>query len=479
MELTAAPSLRVLRVAFAALALAVGLLAGLDPKLALVASIGVIFVLLTLSDLAIGLALFAFVSFLDVLPFGGAALSFSKIAGLLLAVSWVATMTTDATRENDFFSAHPYIGYALIGFVAWCGLSVLWAENPGRAFEGTYRFALDALLFPIVYAAIRNNKHVVLILATFMAGAVLSAIYGIIAPPPPDNINDISRLSGAGLDPNELASVLIAALALAAAFAAGARQTVAARVAAVVVAVFCVAGVLLSFSRGGLVALVVALFTAVIVGGRWRAGAVALLVALAGATFVYFTTFATPREVQRFVHPGGGSGRKDIWTVGWRMVAANPYVGVGVNNFAVSSVHYLLRPGVISRPVFIIDEPKEAHNIYLGMLAETGILGTALFMSILVFSLSACLRGARRFMHVGDRRMELLTRATFVALMAVLAADFFLSEIYSKQLWLLLALGPALYAVAGRREEEEAQKNEIQLAEPSPADHPWPAPAAP
>src|SRR3954470_15630520 len=289
MELTAAPPLRALRVAFALMALAVGLLAGVDPKLALVASFGLIFVLLTLSDLAVGLALFAMVSFLDILPFGGAALSFSKIAGLLLVISWVAAMTTDATAENDFFSAHPLIAWALIGFVTWCALSAFWAEDPGQALEGAYRFGLDALLFPIVYTALRTNKQVVVILATFMAGAVISAVYGIIAPAPPDNINDISRLSSAGLDPNELASVLIAALALAAAFAAGAQQTLAARVLAVVVGIFCIAGVLLSFSRGGLIALVAALLTAVVVGGRWRAGAITLLVALSGATFVYFT----------------------------------------------------------------------------------------------------------------------------------------------------------------------------------------------
>jgi hypothetical protein len=43
-----------------------------------------------------------------------------------------------------------------------------------------------------------------------------------------------------------------------------------------------------------------------------------------------------------------------------------------------------------------------------------------------------------------------------VAILALLAADFFVSDEYSKQLWLLLALGPALLALAERTEERRA-----------------------
>ena len=39
-----------------------------------------------------------------------------------------------------------------------------------------------------------------------------------------------------------------------------------------------------------------------------------------------------------------------------------------------------------------------------------------------------------------------------VALVALLAMDFFLSDQFSKQLWLLLALCPALLAIASTRE---------------------------
>jgi O-antigen ligase len=130
------------------------------------------------------------------------------------------------------------------------------------------------------------------------------------------------------------------------------------------------------------------------------------------------------------------------------MVQAHPVTGVGVGNFKTSSVHYLLKPGAIKRDEFIVDTPKVAHNTYLQVLAELGIPGLVLFMFIIVFSLSSGWRAARIFDRRGDLRMELLARGILVALVGLLAADVFISEEFSKQLWLLLGLCPALLAIA-------------------------------
>ena len=130
------------------------------------------------------------------------------------------------------------------------------------------------------------------------------------------------------------------------------------------------------------------------------------------------------------------------------MVQAHPVRGVGVGNFKSASIHYLLRPGALQRDEFIVDTPKVAHNTYLQVLAEEGVLGEVLFLSIIGFSLLSMLRAARIYERLGDSSMELLSRALLVALAGVLAADFFISDQFSKQLWLLLALGPALLAIA-------------------------------
>jgi O-antigen ligase len=436
-----------------------GLLAGVSPKLALVASFGLAFVLVVLTNLAAGVALFAVVAFLDLLPVSGAAVTIPKAAGLLLVLAWLATLATRREATNDFFTDHPFVSYVLLVFLAWCGASLLWAELPSAGVDNIYRYALNMLLFVVAYTAIGTRQHVVWVVAGFLTGAMISAFFGILFPAAPESADDIARLSGAGVEANELAAVLVATMALAAAIAAGWRRSPLVRLVALGVIGFCVFGVILSFSRGGLVALMAALVAAVLLGGRWRPAAVMLLLVVTIGVAGYLAYVASPLERERVTTAQGGTGRADIWAVGWRMVESSPTNGIGVGQFPVSSIHFLLAPGALLRDEFIVDEPKVAHNIYLEVLAELGVVGLVLFVSILLFSLSSAIRAARAFERSGDLKMEVIARGVAVAVIALLAADFFASEQFSKQLWLLLALGPALYRIARVGETEAAEES--------------------
>src|SRR4051794_30630003 len=129
----------------------------------------------------------------------------------------------------------------------------------------------------------------------------------------------------------------------------------------------------------------------------------------------------------------------------WR---AHPVNGVGVGNFQTSSVHYLLKPGAIKRGDLIVTQPKVAHNTYLQVLAEMGVVGLVLFLTILLFALWCAFRAARLFARKRDLRMELLARGVLISLIGLLVSYFFISEMYNKQFWLLLGLGPAIWAIA-------------------------------
>src|ERR687886_2170202 len=92
---------RAWQLALAGVAVLLGIGAGVDPRIAVAAAIGLAFVALVMSDLTIGLCMFAVVAFLDVLPhLGGSALSFTKIVGFLLAVSWLAKVSSSADSRN-------------------------------------------------------------------------------------------------------------------------------------------------------------------------------------------------------------------------------------------------------------------------------------------------------------------------------------------------------------------------------------------
>jgi O-antigen ligase len=166
------------------------------------------------------------------------------------------------------------------------------------------------------------------------------------------------------------------------------------------------------------------------------------------------------------------------------MVGANPVKGVGAGQFRTSAAHYVIAPGTIKRTDLLIDTPHVAHNLYLQELTEFGVVGLVPFLLILLFPMLCMLRAARLFERMGDPQMELIARALFVGLVGILAADFFLSAQFSKQLWLLLGLGPALLAIAMRGaakgdpesdgEQEEAVVSPLasQRLEPAPGMQP-------
>src|SRR5687768_14780219 len=104
-----------------------GLLAGINPRMAIALALGFAFILIAFADLSAGVAVFGFLSFVELVPIGGdSVLSATKLIGLLLALAWLAAITTRSEAHNDFISAHPVMTMVLAMFLAWSLLSILW-----------------------------------------------------------------------------------------------------------------------------------------------------------------------------------------------------------------------------------------------------------------------------------------------------------------------------------------------------------------
>jgi putative inorganic carbon (HCO3(-)) transporter len=447
------------------LAVVMGALAGVDPKLAIAGALAIAFVLVALTDLAIGLTIFSVLTFLELAPVaGGPAVSFAKLAGLTLAISWLASATTDRQRTRLFFSAHPGLTAVIVLFLLWNVLSIVWAESSSTAESTVFRYALNVVLFPIVYAAIREPRHLRWIAAAFAVGAGMAASYGLVVVPSAAGAassvtaaGDLDRISGTIGDPNLLASVLVVGLVMSLAVTLDGTRLPITRALCAFGCMLSMLTIFATVSRGGVIALAAALLAAVVVAGQWR-GRVALGVALLVTISVgYFALVASDAQIQRLENADGGSGRTDIWKVGWRMVEAHPGVGVGTGNFSVSSIHYLLvKPGALERDEFIVDEPAVAHNLYLEILAELGIPGLALFMALVLTSMYSAVRAGNLLDRLGEPGLGMVSRAVAIGLFSTMAADFFLSAELSKQLWLLLALGPAALGLARRMQKAAA-----------------------
>jgi O-antigen ligase len=436
----------------------VGLLAGVNPKFAIAASIGAGFVLLVFTDLTAGLTVFGFFSFLEVLSLGST-VSVGKLLGALLALGWFAYLVTREEARADFFGTYPGISLVLGLFLGWCLLSVLWASDTAAVIGAFGRYLPNVVLFVIVFTAITRIRDAQMVLTGLLAGALAACLYGLVFAPSSITTHYGDRLTGTALDPNELASVLVPGIAFSIGLAASLRRRPGAQLAAVGIGFTCLLTAMYTGSRGGILALGAMIVAAILFSGRWRVrvAVVSIIVALFAG---YYIVALAPQDVRdRIQETSQGQQqqlepRTTLWQIGERMIRAHPVTGVGAGNFSRQSKNYLLQPGALFRTDVIILNPSVTHNTYLQIGSELGLVGLGLFALIGVFSLAACLRAARNFHARGDPSGEVIARSVAIGLVGILVADTFISQMYNKQLWLLLGIGPALLAVSRRKLEE-------------------------
>ena len=449
----------VLPTGFALTAAMLGVLAGVDPKLAIAGSLAIGFVLLAFTNLAAGLVVFTFITFAEfALPAGAA--SVTKAAGLLLTLAWLAKVATEREAGKTFLQAHPGETYLILAFLGWGAFSVSWSETPSGTLSDLFRYFLSFTVVIITYTAYRRREDINLALYAWVAGTFFTAAYGLVGNPSTSSAEDVRLASTVG-DANELAMVLVAGATLSIAVAATAKRSPLLRVAAGTTAALALFALVLTGSRSGVRALAAAAVTTVLVAGRGsRTKALFAAAALSVTAVVFFVAFAPPAIKDRITQtlPGqvpNTEGRSTIWQVGWRMATDNPVRGVGLGSFETSSIHYVLEPGTLERADQVIDTPKVAHNIYLQVFAELGLVGLTMLLAILAFPIVCAVKAAHRFADAGQHAMNVISRAVVVALVAMFTSNFFLSSQFDKQLWLLIGLAPALLAISRQAQRDE------------------------
>jgi O-antigen ligase len=438
-----------------------GVLAGVQPALAIGAAFATAFALIAFADLTAGLVVYTGIIFIE----PGLLQKVLIASTIILGLAWLARVTThrEQAAGEIFFVRHRVAGYLFVLFFAWGLLSATWAQSSTDTFVDLSRYLLNIALFVIAYTAIQTRRQAGWALGGFVfAAAVVALVAPLIRPdfltphlaPVPGTVGaDTSRFTGSLADPNEFAAVLIPALALSLGAIGALRGSSGLRLAAGAAAGLCLVSFFLTASRGGLVGLAVALVAGVLAAGRWRLQAVMALLVLAMSAFVYFSAFAPESVRQRIDEPTQGESRVKLsrvtlWQVAWQMIQDRPVEGVGLGNFENASPAYIFQPGVGFRIDAVVDQRQPAHNTYLHLFAELGVPGGLLFLAIVCLPMGATAVAARNFRRLGDQRMEIMARALIAGQAGILAAIAFFSAQSVNKLWLVLAFGPALLAVS-------------------------------
>jgi O-antigen ligase len=257
---------------------------------------------------------------------------------------------------------------------------------------------------------------------------------------------------------NYLAGLLILALPIALGLMGGAA-TWRARVAWLAVLAANASGVVLSASKGAILALAAALLVAFARGGRSsRIGAV-VMAGLIGLG-VALCSVGPLRQVVRYRLQASAldysvSERMDLYRLAWREFTGHPILGLGLNNFSVAA-----------NPLRGVDTVP--HNLELGFLAELGGPGLVLVLAWVVVFGGAARRARVRAPTPGDRALAV---GLWAAFLGFAIHNQFESTLYGEQYKILLML----VAVATWRLAEDWSHQAESAASVSGAGHGGPA----
>jgi O-antigen ligase len=316
------------------------------------------------------------------LAFGGMSpSSFLVIQGLTVAALalWIARFWV----QRPFRLLWPPMCWAALAFllyaVARCRLVEV--EYAGRQ-QLIHVLVYGALFFVALNNLNRKNSATYVSLTLIAVGFVLAlfAIFQFATRYP--LIWGVHRLdqymgrgSGTFINPNHLAGFLGLTVPLALAYTVMSRFSATTKVLLAYSAVTMLAGIVVSVSRGGIVAAAIALvvFCGVLLAQRdfWKPALVILciLTALGAGAASQFES-VQKRFDKAFKNDKSKDERQLYWAAAWQLFERDIPWGVGPGHFDVEF------PSV--RPWRVQNRPQYAHNDYLNTLCEWGVVGMGL-----------------------------------------------------------------------------------------------------
>lgn len=188
------------------------------------------------------------------------------------------------------------------------------------------------------------------------------------------------------------------------------------------VELFLLTCLLLTFSRGSFLALILALILMLAFSRKFNPMFLLIFVAVMILLFL-------PGLKERIVFTfqlGGDTERFSVWKGVWKMIKDNPFLGKGLGTFMTYFPNYV--PDLTNR---------YAHNCFLQIWAETGIFS---LLSFLGFVSLILIKAIKEF----QKNKDFIILGVICAIFGLLVHSFFDNDLYSLQLavlfWFLLSL---------------------------------------
>lgn len=319
--------------------------------------------------------------------------------------------------------------------------SVLLTGWMGGAAKAFFDFLPTLILFYVLSTAIDSTRRLRALFMLIGAAGAVMALHGIQQASTEDGVGWTGaqmierRITYLGFlnDPNDLAMALLMGLPMALYVANTARQFLV-RWAYRSTAVLMIYGVYLTNSRGGILALgTMSLAYSMLRYGIWRG---LLVLPVFVATLV---VLAPSRGGEISAEEESAAGRVEAWYEGFQMLRSHPLFGVGYNMFGEHHV-------------------RTAHNSFVLVIAELGVLGYYVWLSNIILTVTMLLQieRTRQLAPGGDpastdwRELHSISRALLYGMIAGLVASMFLSRSYTVIWYVQIGMIVAVHQLARR-----------------------------
>ena len=376
----------------------------------------------------------------DTLPFG-------KLAVALLAVAAWQAFTRDDVRR--LFATVPARAFAVIVVLAVLSAPFgIWKSNSLAMLTGSF-LPLIALFFLGGIGLARSQRTMRTCMAALATGVAMGSVIVLRGT----HLVDGRATLGGGLDPNDTAALMVAAIPIALTLAP--ERGLLNRAFFTGAALLCVGALVKTGSRGGMLGLIMmALLLIVVSRGRQRLNYIGVI--LAGA--LVFSATARDKLRERFAttletdyNQTHEDGRVQIWKRGIGYMVKNPVLGVGIANFGAAE-------GMISSKA--TDRFRRrgvkfaaAHNSFVQIGAELGVGGLVALVAMISSALVSCWRVARSQDGTYEPSLSHWARAAFVSLGGFTVSAFFLSQAYTPMMIVLVTICTAVMMRAARARE--------------------------